>query len=70
MFYKYKVKYWNPNETREENDSGLVHASNYGNAATRLVAYFGEEYIIDMYLCEWDCENVISRDEIELGFCD
>lgn len=65
MFY-YKVNYWDAIDQKSRCESGILAAKTYGEAADRLVSYYGASEISDVYLCEW--EDVLTEDEIMEGF--
>lgn len=62
MFYSFKTKIWDTDETAEKLYTGIVHGKNYGKAAMNLIDYFGADYVIDIYLQELDAENVMTSD--------
>lgn len=68
MFYKYKVSYWDVQNTEETSDEGLVYAKSYGKAATKVLNDYGENYVIDIYLMELDNLECISKEDIDLSF--
>ena len=69
MFYEYKVKYipeyTSDGLTREE--CGLLDANSYREAAEKVSDVF-QDTLIDMYLCGWDCDKLISIEDIKEGF--
>lgn len=64
MFY-YIVEYWDNDEQKNVQESGLVGATNYSEAAERLTKYFGS-HLSSMKLIEW--ETVLCEEEILDGF--
>ena len=62
--FEYDIKY-----VDEENnfsvleDKGFVAASSYGDAATRIAEYYGENNICDLKLCAYN--NILTLDEIK-----
>ena len=44
----------------------MIAAKTYGEAADRLVNYYGASEVSDIYLCEW--EDILTEDEILEGF--
>lgn len=68
MFFQYKVNYIPPDLEKVIEEKGLVYASNYVEATNKVMKYFGEENVVDMYLQAWDTYNCITLDEIKEGF--
>ena len=68
MFYKYKVSYWDVQNTEEASDEGLVHAKSYGKAAMKVLDDYGENCVIDIYLMELDSMKCINKEDIDLSF--
>ena len=65
MFY-YKVQYWDEDICEPQDENGLVAASNYGDAALKVIDYYGHENIVSLTLIEW--EDILSREEVTEGF--
>ena len=68
VFFEYKVNFLPSDSTEIAEERGLVSASNYVEAINKLMEYFGEENIIDIYLQAWDTCDCLSLDEIKEGF--
>lgn len=63
--FEYKVRYWD--ELDESGTSiidgrGIVAANTYGEAAERVLKYFGKSNVIYMALCEM--EDVLDTEEL------
>lgn len=65
MFY-YRVEFWDEIDQRQREESGLLAAKSYGEAATRAAEYYGEKNVSSVYVEEW--EDVISEDDVMEGF--
>ena len=60
MYYKYKVSYYSSYNDEEIEDTGLVWASDYGDAANAVVKDYGHDEVIEIFLHEM----VLDADEI------
>ena len=63
MFY-YKVEHWDGNETRQE--SGILSAKDYTEAAGCVAQYYGTEDILSIYIEEWG--DFLTEDDLLEGF--
>lgn len=61
MFY-YKIQFVDSDEPRVIDESGVVSAGVYKEAAERLAEYYGEKEIVSMTLEAW--EDIVTIDEI------
>ena len=66
MFYEYKVNYLPVFSDDPIEERGLVYAGSYAEAAGKIVGIF-QDTLISMYLCEWDCHELVSVDDIKEG---
>ena len=64
--YHYIVEFWDSKEQRVVHESGLIGATNYGEAAERLTKYYGGIRLTSMELVEW--EDILCEEEILDGF--
>ena len=62
--FRFNVSWWDETEKCEE--KGIVHGTDYGDAANRLVNYFGRANIISLELYEL---NDILIDEEVADIC-
>ena len=70
MFFKYKVTWYCDYDGDEKLDCGLVYATDYGNAANKLLEDYGKDNVIDIYLQELEDENAINLEAIKFVFKD
>ena len=72
MIFKYRVNWYDEYNDKEKAEEGLVWADSYGQAANNVIADYGKEYVIDMYLKEIvmnaDDVHCIAYDEIIHAF--
>lgn len=61
--FRYKVKFWDDVTNSENYDSGFVSGKTYGEAADKVVEYFGRNSIHNIELIEYD--EVISDIEMK-----
>ena len=64
--FKYQAYFWDEIDEAPKTDQGLIAAKNYGEAAKKVVAFYGKSNIISMCLEEW--EDMLSKDEIQEAF--
>ena len=65
--YYFKVKYWDSTGDKEEYDCGLVTAPNYGEAAEKIVKFYGKENIMYVTFECWGEDRILLKDEIIEG---
>ena len=65
MFY-YKIDFWDEIDHEERQESGIMSAKDYAEAAGKVVGYYGASNVIGIYLEEW--EDVLTEDEVMEGF--
>ena len=65
MFFRYVVKYYDQYEPQTLQDSGIVHAKNYGSAANKVVKFYDESLISDIYLKEIDNADCLNDEAID-----
>ena len=68
MFYEYDVTVWDTYDSNETSERGITYAKDYGEAANRIVEYYGAEYVISMSITEWDNELCLPLSDIKAGF--
>lgn len=68
MFFEYIVNYLPPDGEDVIKEHGLTYASKYTEATNKLMWYFGEENIVDIYLQAWDSYNCVAIEDIKEGF--
>ena len=64
--YHYYVEFWDELEQKKHNDSGLTWGATYGDAANRVVEYYGLENVFTIQLEEW--ESVMPEEFLLDGF--
>lgn len=64
--FEYKVYYHNEEENKPVYEKGIVSSCSYGDAANRLVEYFGQQNIITIELTE--LMDVLSFEELQEMF--
>lgn len=60
--YRYTVNFWDELKNEPATDSGLVGGSTYGEAANRVVDYYGQKNVVDITL--YEVESVLCDDEL------
>ena len=65
MFY-YKAEHWDEIDHEVRQESGILAAKDYGDAAKKVADYYGKDNLISVYLEEW--EDVLTEDEVLEGF--
>jgi hypothetical protein len=65
MFY-YKIDYLDEIDGKARQESGILSATDYTQAASRVAEFYGIANIISMYLEKW--EDVLTEDEVLEGF--
>ena len=60
--YRYTVNFWDELRNETATDSGLVAGSTYGEAANRVVDYYGQKNVVDIAL--YETEFVLCNDEL------
>jgi hypothetical protein len=72
MIFKYRVNWYEEYTDTEKVEEGLVWADSYGQAANNVIADYGKDLVIDMYLKEivmnTDDVHCIAYDEIIQAF--
>ena len=61
--FQYSVYFWDEDEGKERTVKGIVSVDTYGDAADRLVDYYGADNVISMELME--LEDVLETDELK-----
>ena len=70
MFYRYTVSYYDEYTDKEQTDIGIVFASNFGTASTRVAKEYGEgvyEVTIHEMLVE-DSSFCLNKNDIDYAF--
>ena len=62
MMFRFIVTFWDDGDSAVMTEKGFVAGENYGEAANRLVEYYGEENIVDINLCALD--NILTDEEV------
>ena len=62
--YRYEVTYWNSEISDPEFEKGIVAATDYGDAANKVVDYYGQENIIDIKL--YILEYLLTDEDIKV----
>ena len=60
--FRFEVNYWNQFTTEPSVEKGFVCASDYGEAANKVIEYYGKDSVVDIKLCE--LEDVLTDDDI------
>ena len=60
--FRYTVTYYDSIECETLTEKGLLTAADYGEAANKLVKWYGKEYVATIGLSE--LEEVLTKDEI------
>lgn len=63
--FEYKVRYWDELDERGTSiidTHGICAANTYGEAAERVLKYFGKDNVIYMALCQM--EDVLDEEEL------
>lgn len=60
--FSYTVTFFDSIERKTMTEKGLLAAADYSTAATKLVSYYGKDYLITMTLTE--VEDILSKDAI------
>ena len=69
MYFKYNVTYFNTAKDDETSAEGLIYASNYSEAARKVVEDYGDEEVCDLYLRDLCIESeCIDKEEIDWAF--
>ena len=50
MTYRFSIVYWDPDEEKEFDDTGIVFAETYSEAVKNLTDYCGEEELFSLTL--------------------
>ena len=58
--FRFNISWWDEREKLEE--KGIVHGTDYGDAANRLVDYYGREHIISIELYELD--DIVTDEDV------
>ena len=66
IMFHFKVRYWDEDEEKEAQEQGFVRAETHGQAADKLVAYYGKDFIVSLTLCEY--EDIITESDIAEAF--
>lgn len=61
MFY-YDVEFWDELNQEPNVERGVVHGNSYGEAADKLIEYYGEHNVVTISLSE--VEPVMSEEEL------
>jgi len=64
--YHYYVEFWDELDQKNRSDSGLTWGATYGDAANRVVEYYGRDNVISVQLSEW--ESVVPEEDVMGGF--
>jgi len=64
--YHYYVEFWDELDQKNRSDSGLTWGATYGDAANRVVEYYGLENISTIQLEKW--ESVMPEEFLFDGF--
>lgn len=64
--FKYQADFWDEVDQVSKTEQGLIAAADYGEAAEKVVTYYGKSNIVSIYLEEWD--DVLTEDEVLEGF--
>ena len=64
--YHYYVEFWDELDQKNRSDSGLTWGATYGDAANRVVEYYGLENVSNIQLEEW--ESVMPEEFLFDGF--
>lgn len=68
MFY-YQIDFWDEVDNKRRQESGILSASSYSNAADRVSRYYATDSInsiVSLYLEEW--EDILSEDDLLENF--
>lgn len=72
MFYKYKVGWYDSYNDKETYEEGIVAASEWSQAADRVVKSYGHDNVFDLYLKEIMCNDeedyCLSKEEVDCAF--
>ena len=64
--YHYYVEFWDELDQKNRSDSGLTCGATYGDAANRVVEYYGRDNVFSVQLSEW--ESVVPEEDVLNGF--
>lgn len=64
--YHYYVEFWDALDQKNRSDSGLTWGATYGDAANRVVEYYGLENVSSIQLENW--ESIIPEEFLLDGF--
>ena len=64
--YHYYVEFWDELDQKNRSDSGLTWGATYGDAANRVIEYYGLENVSTIQLEEW--ESVMPEEFLLDGF--
>ena len=59
--FKYKVRYWDDDENKALNETGLVAAKSWSKAVNKVRDYYGEKNVYEVTIEEW--EDVVWAEE-------
>lgn len=61
--YYFEVEYWDSDDNVLKKDSGLVAAKDYGQAAKRIVKYYGNEFC--GFKKFYECEKIMTEYDLK-----
>lgn len=66
-YYDYKVRVYDYEDFGKQNiHCGIVCAEDYGDAANKVVEYYGSKYVIDIKVSEWDTDSCVLETSPEV----
>lgn len=61
--YRYEINYWDSFDHATLNEKGICAGKDYGDAANKLIEFYGKDYVIDIKLSE--IEDILIDCEIK-----
>lgn len=60
--FRYEINFWDEFIQKSSFEKGFVCANSYGDAANKIIEFYGKDNVEDIKLCE--LENILTDDEI------
>lgn len=60
--FRYKIYYFDKLNSKSRTENGIVAAATYGDAADKLIEFYGKDNVYTLGLCE--LEDILVEDDI------